>query len=130
MVKYEKLHIIKIMGFKENLKEQLRFSGMYVKELAALSGVKKQTIDSYLNTNSCMPSADAAVAIAKALGVTVEYLVTGKEINKKDVQYPIESRKTAEVVARMGERNRKMAVAVIKSMKKHEEEEEKNGNWL
>jgi hypothetical protein len=56
------------MGFKENLKEQLSFSGMYVKELAALSGIKKQTIDSYLNINSCMPSADAAVQLRKCLG--------------------------------------------------------------
>jgi transcriptional regulator with XRE-family HTH domain len=57
------------MGFKENLKEQLSFSGMYVKELAALSGIKKQTIDSYLNAYSCMPSAEAAVAIARVLNL-------------------------------------------------------------
>ena len=108
------------MGFKENLKEQLSFSGMYVKELAVLSGVKKQTIDSYLNTQSCMPSADAAVAIAKALGVSVEYLVTGEEFKKKSVSYPLEARKVAEIIAQMSEKNRKMAVAIIKSMKKHE----------
>lgn len=111
------------MSFKENLREQLNFSGMYVKELAALSGVKKQTIDSYLNTHSCMPSADAAVAIAKALGVSVEFLVTGKEIKKKGVRYPIEARIIAEIIAELGEKNRKMAVAIIKSMKKQEEEE-------
>lgn len=112
-----------MMSFKENLREQLNFSGMYVKELAALSGVKKQTIDSYLNTHSCMPSADAAVAIAKALGVSVEFLVTGKEIMKKGVRYPIEARIIAEIIAELGEKNRKMAVAIIKSMKKQEEEE-------
>ena len=113
------------MGFKENLKEQLSFSGMYVKELAALSGVKKQTIDSYLNTHSCMPSADAAVAIAKALGVSVEFLITGNETKKQCICYPIEARIIAEIIAQLGERNRKMAVAIIKSMKKQEEEENK-----
>ena len=113
------------MGFKENLKEQLNFTGMYVKELAALSGVKKQTIDSYLNVNSCMPSADAAVAIAQVLGVSVEYLVTGKEIIPKTVQYPAEARIVAELTAQMEEKNRKMAVAVIKSIKKQEDEETK-----
>ena len=113
------------MGFKENLKEQLRFSGMYVKELAALSGIKKQTIDSYLNVNSCMPSADAAVAIAQVLGVSVEFLVTGREIRHKTKQYPIESRIVAEVTSQMEEKNRKMAVAIIKSMKNQESEEKK-----
>jgi len=111
------------MGFKENLKEQLSFSGMYVKELAALSGVKKQTIDTYLNVHNCMPSADAAVAIAQALGVSVEYLVTGKNTNQKTTQYPPEAKVVAEIIAQMAKKNRKMAVAIIKSMKKQEDEE-------
>jgi len=67
------------MGFKENLKSQLEYSGMLIKELAASSGIKKKTIDSYLGSNSHTPSVEAAVSIAKALGVTVEYLVTGKD---------------------------------------------------
>jgi len=111
------------MGFKENLKDQLNFLGMYVKELAALSGVKKQTIDSYLNVQNCMPKADAAVAMAKALGVSVEYLITGKDINQKTVNYPIEAKIAAEIMAQMNNKNRKMAVAIIKSMKKQEDEE-------
>jgi transcriptional regulator with XRE-family HTH domain len=111
------------MGFRENLKEQLSFSGMYVKELSALSGVKKQTIDSYLNSHNCMPSADAAVAIARALGVSVEFLVTGREEKKKGVRYPMETRIIAEIIAQLGEKNRRMAVAILKSMKKQEDEE-------
>jgi transcriptional regulator with XRE-family HTH domain len=67
------------MGFKENLKSQLAYSGMLVKELAVRSGIKKKTIDSYLQSNSYTPSVEAAVSIAKALGVTVENLVTGKD---------------------------------------------------
>ena len=55
------------------------YSGMLVKELAALSGVKKKTLDSYLGNRGYTPSVEAAVSIAKALGVTVEYLVTGKD---------------------------------------------------
>jgi len=113
------------MSFKENLKDQLSFSGIYVKELAALSGVKKQTIDSYLSTHNSMPKADAAVALAKALGVSVEYLITGKDINQKIINYPIEARIAAEIIAHMNIKNRKMAVAVIKSMKKQEDEEKK-----
>jgi len=72
------------MGFKENLKSQLEYSGMLVKELAASSGVKKKTIDSYLGAPNCKPSVETAVSIAKALGVTVEYLVTGTDAISKD----------------------------------------------
>jgi len=113
------------MGFKENLKDELNYTGLYVKELAALSGVKKQTIDTYLNVNSCMPSADAAVAIAQALGVSVEYLVTGKELKPKTVQYPIEARMAAELITQMDEKTRRMAVSIIKTMKKQNDEENK-----
>ena len=70
------------MGFKENLKAELSKADMRVKELAKLSGIKKQTIDSYLRENSYTPSAVAAVNIAIALGVSVEYLVMGKENQK------------------------------------------------
>ena len=65
------------------MKSQLEYSGMLVKELAARSGVKTKTIDSYLGTRCCTPSVEAAISIAKALGVTVEYLVTGT-ISSKD----------------------------------------------
>jgi transcriptional regulator with XRE-family HTH domain len=70
------------MGFRENLKSQLEYSGMLVKELAARSGVKKKTIDSYLATRGYMPSVEAAIKIAKALGVSVEFLVTGEDTKK------------------------------------------------
>jgi len=68
------------MGFNENLKGELEYRGMPVKELAHKTGIPKQTLDKYLLSNSSMPLADKAVAIAKVLGVSVEYLVTGKNI--------------------------------------------------
>jgi transcriptional regulator with XRE-family HTH domain len=70
------------MGFRENLRSQLEYSGMLVKELAAHSGIKKKTIDSYLAARGYTPSVAAAVSIAKALGVSVEFLVTGKDTVK------------------------------------------------
>lgn len=66
------------MGFKDNLRNELQFRGLTVKELSALSGIKKQTLDNYLSTHNSTPSAEAAVKIAQALNVSVEYLVTGK----------------------------------------------------
>ena len=65
------------MGFNENLKGELEYRGMPVKELAYKAGIPKQTIDKYLLSNGSMPPADKAVAIAHVLGVSVEYLVTG-----------------------------------------------------
>jgi len=70
------------MGFRENLKAELANADMRVKELAKLSGIKKQTIDSYLRENNYIPSVVAAVNIARALGVSVEYLVMGEETQK------------------------------------------------
>ena len=67
------------MGFRENLKSELAYADVKVKELAKISGIKKSTIDSYLRENSYMPSAETAVCIANALGVSVEYLVKGQE---------------------------------------------------
>jgi len=67
------------MGFGEHLKDELEYRGMLVKELAHATGIPKHTLDNYLLTNGSMPSADKAVAIAHTLGVTVEYLVTGRK---------------------------------------------------
>jgi transcriptional regulator with XRE-family HTH domain len=67
------------MSFKENLRKELAYKGMLVKELAALSGISRHTLDNYLNVRGHIPSADIAVKIAKILEVSVEYLVTGHE---------------------------------------------------
>ena len=42
------------------------------------ANVKLRSIENYLRENASIPKADKAVQIAQALGVTVEYLVTGK----------------------------------------------------
>lgn len=69
------------MGFKENLKDELKYQGILVKELADKSGVPKGTIDHYLAEKNTAPIAENAVKIAQALNVSVEYLVTGKRFN-------------------------------------------------
>ena len=67
------------MGFKENLKSELEYANILVKELSAKSGVSKSSLDTYLNNRSKLPSAMNALKIAQALNTTVEYLLTGKE---------------------------------------------------
>jgi transcriptional regulator with XRE-family HTH domain len=107
------------MGFKENLKSQLEYSGMLVKELAALSGVKKKTIDSYLGTRSYTPSVEAAVNIAQALGVSVEYLVTGKEVklNKKSKETDKDIRIIAQLAEQLDDEKRRFVIDFVKWIK-------------
>lgn len=66
------------MGFRENLKSELEYQGLTTKELSKKSGVNKRTLDHYLMNNPQEPSVTNAFNIAKALNVTVEYLLTGK----------------------------------------------------
>lgn len=66
-------------SFRENLRNELDFQGLTVKELSAKTGIIKGTLDNYLGIRASIPPADIAVKIAKALNVSVEFLVTGKE---------------------------------------------------
>ena len=113
----------KIMSFRENLKNELTYTGMLVKELAAKTGLKKHTIDTYLSVRGRMPAADVAVRIASALDVSVEYLITGKETaaNKNSVPFSPEIRHMARIAEKLNPDHKKIAVAFIETLKKHEE---------
>ena len=65
------------MGFQENLKEAMYIQGCTTKELSLRTGINVDTISSYLKKNGSIPTADKAVRLAKALEVTVEFLVDG-----------------------------------------------------
>ena len=67
------------MGFRENLRDEMEYQGLSARELAEKSGVGKRTIDNYLMSNPQEPGVYNAQKIAKALKVSVEYLVTGAE---------------------------------------------------
>lgn len=72
------------MGFRENLKDELKYQDMRVKELAEKTGISKRAIDHYLAEKFTEPTAETAVKIARELGVSVEYLVTGKNSSVPD----------------------------------------------
>lgn len=67
------------MGFKENLKAELSYQNMVVKELADRTSINKSTLDNYLRDKNSSPTVENAVKIARTLNVTVEYLVTGED---------------------------------------------------
>jgi len=104
------------MGFNENLKGELEFKGMPVKELAHKTGIPKQTIDKYLLSNNSMPPADKAVSIAKTLEVTVEYLVSGnnKSENKTSNYFMSpEMRSIKDCVEPLSRENRKIVETAV-----------------
>jgi transcriptional regulator with XRE-family HTH domain len=113
-----------MMGFKENLKNELTYAGMLVKELAALSGVNKRTIDNYLREEGSVPSVEAAVSIAQTLGVSVEYLVTGEEPQRDK---PISSlspvvRSIIHITCQLDPRDRIMVLDIAKLLKNRADE--------
>ena len=64
-------------SFGDRLREEIEYVGISQRELAEKAGIKKRALDMYVGYRGSMPAADVAVRIAKALNVTVEYLVTG-----------------------------------------------------
>jgi len=107
-----------LMGFRENLRAELSYKGMLVKELAALTGISKHTLDNYLNVREYMPSADVAVKIANALGVSVEYLVTGEENGPDKSSLGPEIRSLVQNFKLLSEDDRKMITGIMQLFKK------------
>ena len=75
-------------SFKENLRAELDYQGITVKELSAKTGIPKPTLDCYLSNRRTIPPVDVAVKIARALHSSVEQLVLGddyeNESHKRD----------------------------------------------
>ena len=64
--------------FRENLRIELGYQGVTVKELAARTGIPIASLDCYLGIRGTLPAVDTAVKIAHALQVSVEYLVNNE----------------------------------------------------
>jgi transcriptional regulator with XRE-family HTH domain len=108
------------MGFKENLKEELSHKSMSVKELSVRSGIKKRTLDKYLIENGSIPSAEAAVKIAQALGVSVEYLVTRHDSRIEAARHSSfdEIRELVRVVETLDESGKEFMLVFARLLKK------------
>ncbi|MDR0503841.1 MAG: helix-turn-helix domain-containing protein [Treponema sp.] len=65
--------------FSKRLRSEIEYIGLTQKEFAEKAGIKKRALDGYVRSQQSMPPADTAVKIAAALGLSVEYLVTGSE---------------------------------------------------
>ena len=67
------------MEFRERLRDEMEYQGLSANDLAELTNISKRTIDNYLKNNPQEPGVYNTQKIAKALKVSVEYLVTGIE---------------------------------------------------
>jgi len=105
------------MSFRENLKETLDFLGVEQKELAAKTGISLKTIENYVKKDSSVPSADKAVLIAQALGVTVEYLICGEKPEKSEISIiPPKNKEIIEILPKLTKYNYKVLSSVAKSL--------------
>lgn len=67
------------MSFCENLRNELTYQDIRLKELSGMIDIPYTTLLSYVNNKKCIPKVDIGLKIAQALNVSVEYLVTGNE---------------------------------------------------
>jgi len=105
------------MGFKENLKSELGYQDMQVKELADITGISRYTLGNYLSVRERIPTADVAVKIAQALGVSVEYLVTGKENTIEKSPFIPEIRGLIQNYKQLSEYDQKLVIAMTQFLK-------------
>ena len=77
-------NIPELNAFYDRVKKQAKKSGLTLGETIEKVGLKKGSYDSYKKCGN-FPRADEAYRIAKVLGVTVEYLVSGEELPTKPV---------------------------------------------
>jgi transcriptional regulator with XRE-family HTH domain len=113
------------MSFRDNLREALDFSGMEQRELAVKTGISLKTIENYVKKDSSVPSADKAVLIAQALGVTVEYLVTGNDSKQtRNVEkFSSDILIIAQLAEQLDDENRKFVIDFLKWLKNRKTKE-------
>ena len=103
--------------FKANLRAELDYLGLTVKELSSKTNIAKGTLDCYLGARASMPPADIAVKIANALDVTVEYLVSGQKIKKKDVLTDQKIRSILKILTELNEKDTETILEISKILK-------------
>lgn len=110
---------MRIMSFKENLKSELEYQGFQLKEFAEKCGISKNTLGNYLTGHNSLPTADTAVKIARALGVSVEYLVTGTNSSETQISaLPLKQRKIMEALSCFDDTDLDATLALTDTLKK------------
>jgi len=86
--------------FHTRLNDFVARSNMTLDELSVKSGVSTKTIQNWTrNASPTMPRIDQGVKVAQALGVSVEYLVSGKDpggLSEKGLKIALASEKLSD----------------------------------
>ena len=106
------------MDFRERLREEISFSGLSNKEVAAQAGITLRSLVSYVSGQSCMPSADVAVRLAKVLNTSVEYLITGENAAAPHGTAEEDSRRLLHVYAALPTEQKQLLLAVAEDIAK------------
>jgi transcriptional regulator with XRE-family HTH domain len=109
------------VNFKKNLRTELDYLGLTVKELSAKTGIAKGTLDCYLGARASMPPADIAVKIANALDVSVEYLVTGQETKKNERIINHNIRSIIQILVKLSEKDIEVILGLSEILKNQSE---------
>ena len=108
-----------IMGFKENLREEMDFQDIKPKELSEKTGISVNTLRNYINNHDALPNIYSSVKIANALSTTVEELVEGRK-NKSELQKSDLSGKFLSIFAKLSKNDQKSVIALLEEMRKHQ----------
>lgn len=106
------------MGFKENLREEMNFQDIKIKELSEKTGISVNTLRNYINNHDALPNIYSAVKIARALNTTVEELVEGRK-NQSELQKSDLSGKYLSIFLQLSENDKKSVIALLEEMKRH-----------
>lgn len=112
------------MNFWSRVQELLDKKGISRKQLAHELGIDQSNIGKGIKSGS-IPAADVALNIAKYLGVTVDFLCTGKDNSKYTIEHYNKWHGTVEELESMPVDKQNAVVTIIHSMS-NEYKSEKN----
>ena len=99
--------------FQKRLKKSIANTGLTLDEISLKSEVSRKTIENWTRkADPTMPSINQGVLVAMAIGVSAEYLVTGKtpnELSEKGL-------KVALAAEKLSDDGKKVALAQVESL--------------
>ena len=105
-------------SFRENVKDELSFQGLSVKELSQKTKIPYQTIENYLNSRATMPPADYACRIAKVLNTSVENLIGDETLSPVATEEKKQDRHIITLISRLTPENKKAVLQILTTMVK------------
>lgn len=100
--------------FRENLRDELNFQNITVKELSYMTGISKRTLENYLGGKGTIPPVDYACKIAEVLNVSVETLVKGTPFSsEKKEQISAKTKMLLEDMQKLPEDSQELVLYMI-----------------